>query len=85
MNKQPAASSPPPAVSLTEAFWYWLKLGFTSFGGPTGQIAIMHHDLVGKETLDFGSAPAARPDSFTPLPNRCSQLKQTKELKVVIL
>lgn len=34
------------APSLSQAFWYWLKLGFISFGGPAGQIAIMHHDLV---------------------------------------
>src|SRR3954466_2515801 len=32
--------------SFSEAFRYWLKLGFVSFGGPAGQIAIMHHDLV---------------------------------------
>src|SRR5258708_20354183 len=43
----PAVSYQPPApVSLGEAFRYWLKLGFVSFGGPTGQIAIMHQDLV---------------------------------------
>lgn len=36
----------PTAPSLKEAFWYWLKLGFISFGGPAGQISIMHHDLV---------------------------------------
>ena len=36
----------PVAPSFQEAFWYWLKLGFMSFGGPAGQIAIMHQDLV---------------------------------------
>lgn len=35
--------------SLADATWYWLKLGFISFGGPAGQIAIMHHDLVEKK------------------------------------
>jgi chromate transporter len=33
-------------VSFTEAFRFWLKLGFISFGGPAGQIAIMHSELV---------------------------------------
>src|SRR5215212_6698610 len=33
-------------VSFTEAFRFWVKLGFISFGGPAGQIAIMHRELV---------------------------------------
>ncbi|MBI1733200.1 MAG: chromate efflux transporter [Gammaproteobacteria bacterium] len=36
----------PSAVSLREACGYWLRLGFISFGGPAGQISIMHQDLV---------------------------------------
>jgi chromate transporter len=36
----------PPAVPFAEAFRFWLKLGFISFGGPAGQIAIMHAELV---------------------------------------
>ncbi len=36
----------PPQVSFGQAFWFWLKLGFISFGGPAGQIAIMHEELV---------------------------------------
>jgi chromate transporter len=32
--------------SEPEAFWFWLKLGCISFGGPAGQIAIMHDELV---------------------------------------
>lgn len=33
-------------VSLREAVWFWLKLGCISFGGPAGQIALMHRELV---------------------------------------
>jgi chromate transporter len=39
-------TQPPEPVTLAQAFRYWLKLGFISFGGPAGQIAIMHQDLV---------------------------------------
>ena len=42
-------SQPPEPVTLAQAFRYWLRLGFLSFGGPAGQIAIMHHDLVEKK------------------------------------
>ena len=38
--------SAPPVPTLGEAFRYWLKLGFISFGGPAGQIAMMHQELV---------------------------------------
>jgi chromate transporter len=38
----------PQAVSLIEALGYWLKLGFISFGGPAGQISMMHQELVEK-------------------------------------
>lgn len=36
-------------ISFTEATRYWLKLGFINFGGPTGQIAMMHRELVEKK------------------------------------
>jgi chromate transporter len=42
----PVTDAAPAAPTRAEAFRYWLKLGFVSFGGPAGQIAIMHHDLV---------------------------------------
>jgi chromate transporter len=46
-----SSSAPAPqtgTVHLSQAFCYWLKLGFISFGGPAGQIALMHAELVEK-------------------------------------
>lgn len=39
----------PSMPKLREAIAYWLRLGLISFGGPAGQIAIMHRDLVEKK------------------------------------
>ncbi len=41
--KEPAA---PTEIRFRDAFLFWLKLGFISFGGPAGQISIMHQELV---------------------------------------
>ncbi|HYN86308.1 MAG TPA: chromate efflux transporter [Pyrinomonadaceae bacterium] len=49
MPARDAKETPEPAprrVSFGEAFRFWLKLGWISFGGPAGQIAIMHRELV---------------------------------------
>ena len=48
MPTTPAPDSRPDAVSFWQAFAFWLKLGCISFGGPAGQIAIMHQELVEK-------------------------------------
>lgn len=40
------AAAPPATVTFAEALRFWLRLGFISFGGPAGQIAIMHRELV---------------------------------------
>jgi chromate transporter len=40
---KPVITQPP---SFQEAFRYWVRLGFINFGGPAGQIAIMHRELV---------------------------------------
>ena len=45
-QETPELSAAPSSVSFWQAFIFWLKLGFISFGGPAGQIAIMHQELV---------------------------------------
>ena len=53
MTELAASADPQPPARLAhpsfrEAFRFWLKLGFISFGGPAGQIAIMQTELVEK-------------------------------------
>ena len=45
----PLPHSPAQKVGFSEAFRYWVRLGFISFGGPAGQIAIMQRDLVDRK------------------------------------
>ena len=42
-------SSAPPHPTFREALGFWLRLGFISFGGPAGQIAILHDFVVDKK------------------------------------
>src|SRR5437016_6707639 len=49
MNETNATQDRYRAPSFGDAFRFWLKLGFISFGGPTGQIAIMQTELVEKK------------------------------------
>jgi chromate transporter len=42
----PEVAAPAHAVSFREAAAFWIKLGFVNFGGPAGQIALMHEELV---------------------------------------
>jgi chromate transporter len=46
MSDVTSSTAAPASVPFAEAFRFWLKLGFISFGGPAGQIAIMHRELV---------------------------------------
>ena len=47
-TKSSEVTGAPAPVSFMEALSYWLKLGFISFGGPAGQISMMHQELVEK-------------------------------------
>ena len=54
LSSRAMAASPRPSES--DAFRFWLKLGCISFGGPAGQIAIMHDELVGSDLISLMNA-----------------------------
>ena len=41
-----SATTAPAPITLRQAWPFWLKVGFISFGGPAGQIALLHEELV---------------------------------------
>ena len=45
-KQEPVGALPDHGISISEAFWVWLKIAALSFGGPAGQIAVMHKILV---------------------------------------
>ncbi len=46
VTSEAATPTRPKAVTLGQAFWVWLRIALLSFGGPAGQIAVMHRILV---------------------------------------
>lgn len=46
-----SGSNTDSGISAREAFWLWWKIGWLSFGGPAGQIALMHRELVEQRRL----------------------------------
>jgi chromate transporter len=45
-EESPMPQLTPPVPTFREALRFWVKLGWISFGGPAGQIAIMHKEIV---------------------------------------
>lgn len=52
----------PTSLALSEALRFWLKLGFISFGGPAGQIALMHEEPGRSASMDFREAISPCPE-----------------------
>jgi chromate transporter len=46
MDPSHPIAAPPARPTFREALTYWFRLGWVNFGGPAGQIALMHRDLV---------------------------------------
>jgi hypothetical protein len=75
-------ASPSPQPTFGEAFKVWFKIGCLSFGGPAGQIALMHRIVVDEKkwlpearflhALNFCMLlPARKLSSWRPIPAGC--------------
>lgn len=64
-------------VSMSEIFWYFLKLGWLAFGGPIGQIGLMHLELVERRRW-------ISEDEFVRALNFCHLLPGPEALQLVI-
>ena len=67
--------------SFWQALKFWFKLGFISFGGPTGQISIMHHELVEQKKW-VSNDPLLTLNYF--LCNRMGSLQSVQELQKIL-
>lgn len=66
-----------PQVSLREVFWYFLKLGWLAFGGPVGQIGLMHLQVVERQRW-------ITEDEFVRAMNFCHVLPGPEALQLAI-
>ena len=63
MTAEPIPARAVDGLPFREAFWFWVWLGFVNFGGPAGQIAIMHRELVERRRW-IGEGPFLRGLNF---------------------
>ena len=74
-DTMPVSDPPPPTVG--EAARFWAHLGFVSFGGPAGQIAILHREVVERRRW-------VGDDEFTRALNFCMLLPGPEALQLAI-
>ena len=68
-------ATPPPPISFWQAFSFWLKLGFISFGGPAGQIRMAkRNDPFAGLPKGAGTAATVRPHGRCPRPRPAGRL-----------
>jgi hypothetical protein len=75
---------PAQKVSFKEAFWLWVKVALNSFGGPTGQIAVMHRYLVEENRWISESRFLHALNYCMLLPDKREAKEEAKECQILI-